>query len=248
VSTKYSLMLEDALRLRGGSVVDKRHSKGGKGGISTGLCTKVWPTADQYCSTCRSNQRRVSKVTTVGLLDDLGTASQMMPMSVTSKLQAAFSFGDCTSYVTANHIVQNLVSLLLRPLRLFLPAEKLRSLRIILLKATHWPFVGLILAWENGRLYLNQRRNVNSSSQSLRGPNSPTGVRRSVAGGWWHGSSKTRPPQLGQAPRTGRRPMARPEPAATETIDDLQAAVAALKTQVEAIASLLEKTSTPSIA
>jgi hypothetical protein len=39
----------------------------------------------------------------------------------------------------------------MRPLRLFMSAEKLRTIRIVLLKSTHWPFVALILAWEKGR-------------------------------------------------------------------------------------------------
>jgi hypothetical protein len=40
---------------------------------------------------------------------------------------------------------------LLRPLRLILPSERVRSIRIYVLKATHLPFVALIWAYENLR-------------------------------------------------------------------------------------------------
>jgi hypothetical protein len=136
---------------------------------------------------------------------------------------------------------QNLVSLLFRPLRLVLPAETLRSVRIVLLKATHWPFVGLILAWENGRLYFT--RSHIDSAMTLRGPKSPMSSRRSLAGILRTPSSKARPAQLDRSPRAGRKPMARPGQAVTETNFDLEAAVAALRTQVETIASLVEKRS-----
>ena len=47
---------------------------------------------------------------------------------------------------------QNLVPLILvRPLRLIVPAEKLRVWRIIVLKATHLPIVGLIIIWDTMR-------------------------------------------------------------------------------------------------
>ena len=45
----------------------------------------------------------------------------------------------------------NLIALLfLRPLRLVLPSEDARRIRIIVLKATHAPFVGLIWLYEQG--------------------------------------------------------------------------------------------------
>ena len=53
---------------------------------------------------------------------------------------------------------QNLIPLILfRPLRLSVPAEKIRSARIILLKATHWPYVAAIYAYESAsqRLFEN---------------------------------------------------------------------------------------------
>ena len=53
---------------------------------------------------------------------------------------------------------QNLIPLLcIRPLRLLLSSETLRSARIILLKSTHLPFVGLIWAYENSRRFVSKR-------------------------------------------------------------------------------------------
>lgn len=53
----------------------------------------------------------------------------------------------------------NLVPLtLLRPLRLFLPSEDVRRIRIFVLKATHIPFVALIWAYENSRNMVSRPR------------------------------------------------------------------------------------------
>jgi hypothetical protein len=49
---------------------------------------------------------------------------------------------------------QNLLPLLLRPLRLVLSGPSVRNARIVLLKATHWPFVAMIFGYESGRAYL----------------------------------------------------------------------------------------------
>ncbi|PVI03155.1 hypothetical protein DM02DRAFT_612394 [Periconia macrospinosa] len=46
----------------------------------------------------------------------------------------------------------NLIALLLRPLRLVLPTERLRAMRIALLKATHLPFVAAIWIYEKTML------------------------------------------------------------------------------------------------
>ncbi|KAL5390601.1 hypothetical protein DPSP01_001676 [Paraphaeosphaeria sporulosa] len=60
----------------------------------------------------------------------------------------------------------NLIPLLLRPLRLVLPSERLRSARIVILKATHLPFVGAI--WTYEQLFSSQGRN--SGALSMTGP------------------------------------------------------------------------------
>jgi len=45
-------------------------------------------------------------------------------------------------------VCQNLIPLCIRPFRLVLPSERLRSARIVLLKGTHLPFVAAIWAYE----------------------------------------------------------------------------------------------------
>ncbi|PYH51862.1 uncharacterized protein BO96DRAFT_438539 [Aspergillus niger CBS 101883] len=51
----------------------------------------------------------------------------------------------------------NLIPLLcIRPMRLFLPAEHIRRVRIVLLRATHLPFVALIWAYESSRRYVSR--------------------------------------------------------------------------------------------
>ena len=57
----------------------------------------------------------------------------------------------------------------MRPLRLVLPSERLRSARIILLKATHAPFVAAIWLYE--QMFISQR--FNSGMLSMGGPDTP---------------------------------------------------------------------------
>ena len=64
---------------------------------------------------------------------------------------------------------QNLIPLCIRPLRLVLPSERLRSARIILLKATHSPFVMLIWAYER---FADARRR-DADVKSFSGPQTP---------------------------------------------------------------------------
>jgi hypothetical protein len=65
--------------------------------------------------------------------------------------------------------LQNLIPLCIRPLRLILPSERLRSARIVLLKATHVPFVAAIWAYEQ----IADARKRNSSMMSYSGPQTP---------------------------------------------------------------------------
>lgn len=57
----------------------------------------------------------------------------------------------------------------MRPLRLVLPAETVRHYRIIMLKVTHLPFVGIIWAYENSRQYVSHRVNSPPSTTKLFG-------------------------------------------------------------------------------
>lgn len=61
---------------------------------------------------------------------------------------------------------KNLIPLFcIRPLRLFLSNESIRRVRIVLLKVTHSPFVGIILAYESSRRYVT-RKNLPSVATS----------------------------------------------------------------------------------
>jgi hypothetical protein len=73
----------------------------------------------------------------------------------------------------------NLVSLALRPLRLFLSAEQLRYSRILVLKMTHLPHVLLINLYE--KVQAVRRKNITGFGLgSPRGIEKPPGWRRSV--------------------------------------------------------------------
>ncbi|KAH7089026.1 hypothetical protein FB567DRAFT_522842 [Paraphoma chrysanthemicola] len=68
----------------------------------------------------------------------------------------------------------NLIPLCIRPLRLILPSERLRSARIILLKATHSPFVMLIWAYE----HFADARKRDAGVKSFSGPQTPLPSKR----------------------------------------------------------------------
>lgn len=142
-------------------------------------------------------------------------------------------------------IGQNLVPLVLRPLRLFVSAETLRTWRIVLLKATHWPFVGLILFWERARLQWQQKGVPATSFGSTKRSLNASMRRRPVSG-----QSFKHPlladggidPPLDQEARADRRADVEPSgntSAAFETIEALEKAVQDLKAQAENLANLL---------
>jgi len=68
----------------------------------------------------------------------------------------------------------NLIPLCIRPFRLILPSEKLRSARIVLLKGTHLPFVGIIWVFE----HLDMYRKRDPGPTSFSGPQTPTASKR----------------------------------------------------------------------
>jgi hypothetical protein len=75
----------------------------------------------------------------------------------------------CVEDCKADSFPQNLIPLCIRPLRLILPSERLRSARIVLLKASHVPFVAAIWAYEQ----IADARKRNSSMMSFSGPQTP---------------------------------------------------------------------------
>jgi len=65
----------------------------------------------------------------------------------------------------------NLVPLLfLRPLRLVLPSEDVRRIRILVLKVTHLPFVALIWAYERSRRLVSRQRSPATTPHLLSQP------------------------------------------------------------------------------
>ncbi|KAK1821272.1 hypothetical protein LTR12_004330 [Friedmanniomyces endolithicus] len=140
----------------------------------------------------------------------------------------------------------NLLPVLLRPLMLVMSAEKLRTLRIVLLKATHWPFVGLILAWERARLHWNQGRKVRPSfGLSKRGPYATRKARRDLSGMSFQqpllATAPLQPPldEQAHADRSCSDIPTKQLTAAPETVEALESAVNELRAQVKALASIL---------
>jgi hypothetical protein len=129
---------------------------------------------------------------------------------------------------------QNLIPLVIRPLRLVLPSERLRSVRIVLLKATHLPFVSAIWAFEQ----LTDTQNRNAQVASFSGPQTPTLPKKAVR-------LPVNSPRLlmAEAPSTlGRRPHKPQAPAGfTETDAQLKTLVLKLSTQVEELTTMVSQ-------
>ncbi|GKZ25373.1 hypothetical protein AbraIFM66951_008150 [Aspergillus brasiliensis] len=69
----------------------------------------------------------------------------------------------------------NLIPLLcIRPMRLFLSAEHIRRVRIVLLRATHLPFVALIWAYESSRRYVSRGNSQFPPTATTTGSSRPT--------------------------------------------------------------------------
>jgi hypothetical protein len=140
----------------------------------------------------------------------------------------------------ADTTFQNLIPLFLRPLRLFLPSERLRSARIVLLKATHLPWVGAIWAYERA---VRERR---SGATTIGGPQTTTAKRpfRSTinspprfasglqASGGGDGSTSGRT-HTASRPRTGAVP--------SDSGPQLKSLVLALTSQVEQLTSMVSQ-------
>lgn len=138
----------------------------------------------------------------------------------------------------ADFPMQNLLSLLLRPLRLVLSTQRLRSTRIVLLKATHWPLVAMILLYERALMLLDDRRKAGPFG-GLRSLNSPTSLRRPLSR---KALSTSRLSLLEEQPRVTRSPAGVPMHDSTapgESIERLSSTVADLQGQVKILTDLL---------
>lgn len=154
----------------------------------------------------------------------------------------------------------------MRPLRLILPPETVRQYRIMMLKVTHLPFVGIIWAYESSRLYKSQRVHSPPSTThkmpgmaghnslprglGLKSPRLALNPRRELAlNAASTSSSRERPtraqahsPAPTDAPHRGRSSTAAPELGSEqpETLNDLLALVHKLSAQVEELTSLVQ--------
>ncbi|KZF19398.1 hypothetical protein L228DRAFT_263732 [Xylona heveae TC161] len=144
----------------------------------------------------------------------------------------------------------NLIPLVLfRPLRLIMPAEKVRSARIVVLKITHAPFVLAIWAYESAHRSLSGR--MRSSSIKLGGARGPSGgpapsLKRSISASVVPSTAATKRDLL--APRVvypSRSAQQRPTSQQSSNVDappeDLRVMVEKLSSQVSELASMLAR-------
>ncbi|OGM49307.1 hypothetical protein ABOM_004102 [Aspergillus bombycis] len=136
---------------------------------------------------------------------------------------------------------ENLIPLLcIRPLRLFLPAEHIRRVRIVLLRATHLPFVALIWAYESSRHYVSRRNSQWPPIATARGSSRPVS---SIQTGLAFSTADARSLSSGRA-----RKQPNPEqyigvrgrdagPAGSVDLADMIDEVERLRTQVERVAA-----------
>lgn len=143
----------------------------------------------------------------------------------------------------ANRDQQNLLPLLLRPLRLFVAPDTLRACRIALLKATHWPLVALILAYESGRRAVDRRKGAGqlSTASTAARPRSSL-ICRSLSSRSVQARLKLKAPistpsgpsHAGQAINTEQ--LSRPH----DRVQILEALAKSLREQLHAVDSLIE--------
>ncbi|CAI6276962.1 unnamed protein product [Periconia digitata] len=135
----------------------------------------------------------------------------------------------------------NLIPLLLRPLRLVLPSERLRSTRIALLKATHVPFVAAIWAYEK-MLLASQKH---QSELSMSGPGSHSGTKRLFRPSHQLARSLTARPTSGRTMYPTGRPQTPQTPktgdGSVEADPQLKSLVLKLTAQVEKLAAVVSQ-------
>ena len=96
--------------------------------------------------------------------------------------------------------LQNLIPLLcIRPMRLFLPAEDIRRVRIILLRATHLPCVALLWAYESSRRLFSRKGSFSSSNMQRTRLSRPTSIARARSSQYCHQSAGL--PRIDSRPR-----------------------------------------------
>ena len=117
--------------------------------------------------------------------------------------------------------------------------ETLRSARIVLLKATHGPYVALILGYESWRLRPRKSADKTPASMFVRGPTSSSTLRRPLAGERLGKPLVAAKFQLAQEARNVPISATTPVVAPMETNSNLQTVVEDLRLQVEKLSSLV---------
>ncbi|KAL4918367.1 hypothetical protein BDW62DRAFT_210620 [Aspergillus aurantiobrunneus] len=135
----------------------------------------------------------------------------------------------------------NLIPLLcIRPMRLFLPAEDIRRVRIILLRATHLPCVALLWAYESGRRFFSRKNSLTSSRMTSRGLGRPISVAQARPAHSGH-SAMAFPSGVDSHPRASIRPRRYTEHAqqqpGQENVADMLDQMEQLRGQVERVAA-----------
>lgn len=132
--------------------------------------------------------------------------------------------------------------LLLRPLRLFVSADRLRRVRIFIFKALHWPFVACIICYEYVRQITRDRQDSYSSFASAEAIDSrpPAILGQPLlvkpAGGR---ATSQHTPLADHARRAAHLPSL--DAQRPETIEALESLASSLQSQLETVHFLLEQ-------
>jgi len=125
------------------------------------------------------------------------------------------------------------------------PADHLRAYRIALLKATHWPFVAIILGYERWWLPCRDLPRAKSSFAALgSGPSSSSSLLRRPPSGRFPPdlvNAGDRTSWLDEQARVACSTVAPAAGAASETIEALESLAINLTSQLESVKSLLER-------
>lgn len=141
---------------------------------------------------------------------------------------------------------QNLLPLLLRPLRLFIAPDDLRACRITLLKVTHWPLVALILAYENCRRLFQHQKETGIIIGSTKPGLTPSLMRRQTSSRSTEPLSLTETPESeldGQASVTSDNQFAESSTRASKSQDrlkTLETLATSLRAQLLTVEGLIE--------
>ncbi|KAL2869201.1 uncharacterized protein BJX67DRAFT_21782 [Aspergillus lucknowensis] len=138
----------------------------------------------------------------------------------------------------------NLIPLFcIRPMRLFLPAEDIRRVRIVLLRATHLPCVALLWAYESSHRIFSWPKSRSMSRMAPRGLSRPTSTIQTRSGSSDHQAvmpASALDSHYQDAPGPRRYPGRQPQPAQHDVnIADLLNEMERLRVQVEQVTAAM---------